>query len=199
MGGEATRGHQSPPQALGAQPGVTHDAHAGAHGCREGISPTGASVRVGVSGPPPEGTALHWVSSDLSEKRLPVPEGSLSPHVPGWTQKRSRGQWASGSFSRLFWESSASPISWCSQGPPASTRKGTLSATGREGRQGQHRSSREGGRMAGRAERRRGPPRCGEGRGWLRCWAGAHSASRLRQRRVPCWYLRASWVTSRRE
>lgn len=54
------------------------------------------------------------------------------------------------------------------------------------------RSSREGGRMAGRAERRRGPPRCGEGRGWLRCWAGAHSASRLRQRRVPCWYLRAS-------
>ena len=88
VGGEATRGHQSPPQALGAQPGVTHDAHAGAHGCREGISPTGASVRVGVSGPPPEGTALHWVSSDLSEKRLPVPEGSLSPHVGGGRGRR---------------------------------------------------------------------------------------------------------------
>lgn len=137
VGGEATWGYPGPPRALGH----SREAHARlmlAHGRQEGIGPTGASVRVGVSCPPPGGTdparslLAFQRSGRPSQKALSLP-ARVGAEAGGSTRLDSQKE--SGTVGERIpflsvLESRVSPISWCRQGPPASTRRGTLSVTG---------------------------------------------------------------------
>ena len=130
LGGEATPGYPSPPRALGH----SREAH----------------VRLMRRSRPPGGHRSHWcerqgghqlpaawghgprsASPGLSEKRPPVPEDSVPPRAGGgrgWGTRQAGLRKGVGEVGerlpfRLFWESRASAVSWCRQGPPASTRR----------------------------------------------------------------------------
>lgn len=129
--------------------------------------------------PPPEGTALHSASSSLSEKRPPPPRGlSLPARVAedGGSARLDSEKESGKGQAALLLVCSGSAVHLPSPGavtgrqpPPAGARCQSQDAGGGKG----DAAAPGGGWTAGgQAERRRGPPRPREGRGWLHRWAG---------------------------
>lgn len=178
-GGGARRGHSGVPRSAPGPGGTAWSRtrrSAGAHSCREGVGPTGASARVGVCGPrlkaqhstrPLPASQRSGRPSQRALSPRAVPEGGGSARLDS-EKESGKGQVAllvcSGRAVRLPPPGAGTGR----QPPPAGARCRSQDAGGGKGD-----AAAPGGWTAGgRAERKRGPPRPGDGRGWLHRWAG---------------------------